>query len=86
MYTEFLSKVYRAVLYHFLGANAPLRPASSEGLYVCLYVCLYVTLQLPSPPLPSPPLWGGDCEVLTNLRQDFEFKFYFSIAKVEILQ
>ena len=27
-----------------LGANAPLGPASSEGLYVCLYVCLYVTL------------------------------------------
>ena len=28
----------------FLGANAPLGPASSEGLYVCLSVCLYVTL------------------------------------------
>ena len=28
----------------FLGAKAPLGPASSEGLYVCLYVCLYATL------------------------------------------
>ena len=28
----------------FLGANAPLGPASSEGLSVCLYVCLYVCL------------------------------------------
>ena len=26
----------------FLGANAPLGPASSKGLYACLYVCLYV--------------------------------------------
>ena len=28
----------------FLGANAPLGPASSEGLSVCLYVCMSVTL------------------------------------------
>ena len=26
----------------FLGANAPLGPASSEALYVCMSVCLYV--------------------------------------------
>ena len=26
----------------FLGAKAPLKPASSEGLYVCMYVCIYV--------------------------------------------
>ena len=35
----------------FLGANAPLGPASSEGLYVCLYVCLSVCNTLA--PLPS---------------------------------
>ena len=28
----------------FLGSNAPLGPASSEGLSVCMYVCLYVCL------------------------------------------
>ena len=27
-----------------LGENAPLGPASSEGLYVCLYICMSVTL------------------------------------------
>ena len=31
---------------YFLGAKAPLEPASSEGLYVYvyMYVCMYVTL------------------------------------------
>ena len=24
----------------FLGAKAPLQPASSEGLYVCIYECM----------------------------------------------
>ena len=44
----------------FLGAKAPLQPASSEGLYVCLYVGVCNTLgiikyitQLPCPPFPS---------------------------------
>ena len=37
----------------FLGANAPLGPASSEGLSVCLYVCLYVCNTLA--PLPFLP-------------------------------
>ena len=27
----------------FLGTKAPLEPASSEGLYVCMSVCLYIT-------------------------------------------
>ena len=27
-----------------LGANAPLGPASSEGMYVCLYICISVCL------------------------------------------
>ena len=35
----------REVTLKFLGANAPLGTASSEGLYVCLYVyCMSVTL------------------------------------------
>ena len=28
--------------YELLGVKAPLEPASSEGLYVCLYVTLYL--------------------------------------------
>ena len=30
----------------FLGANAPLEPDSSEGLYVCLYVCMSVYMSV----------------------------------------
>ena len=41
----------------FLGANAPLGPASSEGLCVCMsvYVCMSVCLSVCNtlPPLPS---------------------------------
>ena len=40
----------------FLGANAPLGPALSEALYVCMYVCNILTPLPFSPlPLPSPP-------------------------------
>ena len=35
---------YWSSLDNILGANAPLGPASSEGLYVCMYVCMYVCL------------------------------------------
>ena len=41
--------------YRFLGANAPLGPASSEALYVCLYVCMYVCNILTPLPLPLNP-------------------------------
>ena len=37
---------------HFLGANAPLGPASSEGLYVCMSVCNTLA-PLSFSPLPS---------------------------------
>ena len=40
------------LLFLFLGANAHLGPASSEGLSVCLYVCLCICNTLA--PLPSP--------------------------------
>ena len=36
----------------FLGANAPLGPASSEGLCVCLYVCMSVCMSVCMPALP----------------------------------
>ena len=39
-------------MFLFLGANAHLGPASSEGLSVCLYVCLCICNTLA--PLPSP--------------------------------
>ena len=39
------NQIYKA-LPTFLGANAPLGPASSEGLYVCMYVCLYVRMSV----------------------------------------
>ena len=54
----------------FLGANAPLVPASSEGLYVCLSVCLYVFNTLA--PLLSPPLQDKDKE--TKRQRDKETK------------
>ena len=37
----------------FLGANAPLGPASSVGLYVCLYIC-NILAPLLFPPILSP--------------------------------
>ena len=42
----------------FLGANAPLGPASSEGLYVCMSVCMSVCMYVCNTlaPLPSPTL------------------------------
>ena len=43
----------KKITIYFLGANAPLGPASSEGLYVCLSVCLYVCNTLA--PLPFSP-------------------------------
>ena len=63
---EYLSirRCYKENCIQFLGANAPIGPASSEGLYVCmsdvcmsvcLYVCMSVCNILTSPPLPSPP-------------------------------
>ena len=64
---EYLSirRCYKENCIQFLGANAPLGPSSSDGLYVCLYVCLSVFMYYkiyhqtsPSPPLPTitPPL------------------------------
>ena len=37
---------FSGFVFSFLEANAPLGPASSEGLSVCLYVCMSVCMSV----------------------------------------
>ena len=50
---------------HFLGANAPLGPGSSEGLYVCMYVCNTLA------PYPLPPAHLSYKIIQMNIQPEF---------------
>ena len=77
--------IYAEHSFQFLRTNAPLGPASSEGLSVCMSVCNTLApllfFPLPSSPLLSPPLPSQIIQI--NIQPEFSRIWdWFSIRRI----